>query len=1187
MSALFTKIVSMSVRPSALFALLVVFVLAGPVVVQAAWIDLGDDGVTTRVLESDGQRTVFEVIVGGFEAEELTIDGATYRRISLPREGHSLTAGEPDLPYVRRALLIPDDRAMAVRVLDEEHVDLPGLPIAPSKGNLLRTTDPAQVPYTFGDIYRADAAFPAQIVQADEPHILRDYRGQVIQANVFRYTPSTETLRVYTRLVIEVAPDGPGKVNVLERSRDLVKQDPQFAKLYADHFLNFQDFESTRYTPVAEEGGLLIIAYDSFLPYLQPLVQWKQQKGIPTQLVPVSVTGSSYTAIRSYIQDAYETDGIGYVLLVGDAAQIPKYGSNSDPEYSLIAGSDSYPDVFVGRFSAENPTQVTTQVNRTIAYERDQAAGSTWPQYGTGIASNEGPGHFGEYDYEHEDLIRADLLGYGYLDVDQLYGSASSSQVAAAINAGRGIVNYTGHGSSVSWVTTGFNVNDVNALTNTGQWPFIMSVACNNGTFDSSTCFAETWLRADSGGEPTGAIATYMSYISQSWEPPMYAQDEAADLLVADEMRTVGGLWFNGSCEMIDVTGTSGVNEFKNWTIFGDPSVCVRTKAAETMTIDHMGVLLIGMDSYDVTIAGVEGALCALYADGVLYGTATTNAAGVATVTMAESLSSVMTLTLTVTAYNKVTVIEDVDVLPPEGPYLVSETVSVLDGSGDADGILDSGETVDLTLQLENVGVEDATGVSAVLSTTDPYVTVTSSEAAYPDIAVSGLALGLDPFALAVSGAVPDGHRAELTVTIAADQGSWEETLLLPVQAPQLAVYGLQLNDAADGNADGGADAGETVTVSVYLANSGTGVSSVLTGALTSSDTGLVIQDADGSCGAIAPSETGVVGSFVISVLPECPQPSVIDLELQVAGAADFETTLTCELWIGGWFDDLETDRGWTAGASDDDATSGIWERVDPVVATYDGHTVQSGNDHTPGSGRYCYVTGNTMLPGVNGMENVDEGKTTLTTPVFELATAESATVSYWRWYSNSWGTDPDNDWWTVEVTADGETWVVLEQTQTTAAAWTQMTFELTEYVTLSNQIQLRFVAADEGFGSVVEAGVDDFLLDVAWPLGVAPVGEDVGTPRRLTLGANYPNPFNPKTTLSFDLPQAGPVDLAVYDITGRRVATLVDAELTAGRHTVTWLGRDQFGRQVASGIYFSRLIQGGEILTRKMTLLK
>ena len=78
----------------------------------------------------------------------------------------------------------------------------------------------------------APGAPPAAAVEADEPYILRDYRGLVFQSNVFQYLPESETLRVYTRMVIEVSAMGPGKINVLERQRPLTRQDPQFANLY-------------------------------------------------------------------------------------------------------------------------------------------------------------------------------------------------------------------------------------------------------------------------------------------------------------------------------------------------------------------------------------------------------------------------------------------------------------------------------------------------------------------------------------------------------------------------------------------------------------------------------------------------------------------------------------------------------------------------------------------------------------------------------------------------------------------------------------------------------------------------------------------------------------------------------------------------------------------------------------------
>ena len=82
---------------------------------------------------------------------------------------------------------------------------------------------------------------------------------------------------------------------------------------------------------------------------------------------------------------------------------------------------------------------------------------------------------------EHIDNIREDLLDYTYTIVDQIYDpTATSVMVTEAINDGRSIVNYCGHGSPTSWGTTGFNNNNVNTLTNDNMLPFICSVACNN-----------------------------------------------------------------------------------------------------------------------------------------------------------------------------------------------------------------------------------------------------------------------------------------------------------------------------------------------------------------------------------------------------------------------------------------------------------------------------------------------------------------------------------------------------------------------------------------------------------------------------------------------------------------------------------------------------------------------------------
>jgi len=93
--------------------------------------------------------------------------------------------------------------------------------------------------------------------------------------------------------------------------------------------------------------------------------------------------------------------------------------------------------------------------------------------------------------------------------------------------------------------------------------------------------------------------------------------------------------------------------------------------------------------------------------------------------------------------------------------------------------------------------------------------------------------------------------------------------------------------------------------------------------------------------------------------------------------------------------------------------------------------------------------------------------------------------------------------------------------------------------------------------------------------------------PEGYDLGQNYPNPFNPETRIAFALPSAGEIRLAIYNVLGREVRTLVSSHMEAGQHTAVWDSRDNAGAAAASGVYFYRLEAGGYSMTRKMMLLK
>ena len=531
--------------------------------------------VNVAVQESAPGNLTLQFTFGEYETAPVVIDGREYSEITLGKEPPRLLAGAPELPHACRSVIIPDDADMIIKVVSQEYVDLRDVDIVPSKGSLSRTVNPADVPYTFGAEYQADAFYPAQIVALGEPYILRDYRGVVVDVNPFQYNPVTRTLRVYSEITVELANVGAGVTNVLSKRPGTLSA--TFDQIYTHHFINY--VPESRYTPLDETGEMLIICYDAWLSNVQPLVDHKNAIGIPTTLVGVSTIGNNYTSIRNYIQNYYNAHDLAFVLLVGDGSQVDTpyaAGGSSDPTYSLVAGSDNYPDILVGRFSAETAAQVDTQVQRTIEYEQMPATEQDWFKRGVGIGSDEGPGDDNETDRQHIANIRTDLLNYDYTLVDGIYGSsATASQVTAAVNAGRGIINYCGHGSENAWTTTGFSSTNVNALVNDNMLPFIVSVACVNGYFDNYTCFAEAWLRATHNGEPTGAIGMYASSINQDWNPPMAAQDESVDLLCAEAYFSFGGLCYAGSCLMMDQYGTSGVNMFLTWHVFGDPSVRV------------------------------------------------------------------------------------------------------------------------------------------------------------------------------------------------------------------------------------------------------------------------------------------------------------------------------------------------------------------------------------------------------------------------------------------------------------------------------------------------------------------------------------------------------------------------------------------------------------------------------------
>ena len=876
-------------------------------IIMAETITLGNGQNGISVLSSTENETILEYTIGKFETLAVQIDNMTWHNVYLPGEGILENKGYPQLPVFNRSIIINDRSLMKIEILDVEYQDFE-LAVAPSKGIIYRNVNPDTVPYVFESIYQKDKFYPSNLGELSDPYILRDYRGITIKTYPFAYNAFTKTLRVYTHYKIRIYAEGEDNRNTISVPRNSITVD--FIPIYAHHFLNW---EQHRYTPVNDTfGKMLVICHSNFLSEMTNFVNWKNQKGIPTELIEFSTIGTTATQLQNYIQNRYLTDReIAYILLVGDLAYIPSptYGAGeSDPTYSLVAGNDAYPDIFVGRFSAESTTDVITQVNKVIHYERDLNSMDSWVQNAFGIGSSSGIGDDGEYDYQHIDNIKQLLIAYGYNTVDEIYyDSSTASQVTNAINAGRGFGNYCGHGSTINWDTTGFNINNVNALSNGYMTPFIMSVACLNGHFGSN-CFAEAWLRKSGGG----AIAFYGSSINQSWNPPMEAQDEVTNLLVAEAKTTIGGLFFNGCCSMIDVYGTEGVNIFRTWNIFGDPSLLVRTKTPTPMTVTHPATIYSGSASIIVS-TGISKALVSITYNNCIYGRGYTNAAGTVSINLINAPLGNLSYTITVTAFNCITYIGVINQIIPNIPWMTVSSVVYDDDNNDIPEYNESG-FFDVTFS--NVGSANASNVSCVLSCSTAGITITHDTITIPFLAANASTTVDNAFALSIADNIASGTEANFTITMTiSGYTPWTYEFFRIISAPALQFGNITIFDPT-GNNNGRLDPGETVTISLLLNNIGGSVSPSGTATMSCSDSGITINNGYAAFSSIPASGNSSL-SFNLTASSSLTIGTLITLNFNATAGAYTVNKLE-PITLGLILEDFETGNfnafGWTMG---------------------------------------------------------------------------------------------------------------------------------------------------------------------------------------------------------------------------------------------------------------------------------
>lgn len=332
---------------------------------------------------------------------------------------------------------------------------------------------------------------------------------------------------------------------------------------------------------------------------------------------------------------------------------------------------------------------------------------------------------------------------------------------------------------------------------------------------------------------------------------------------------------------------------------------------------------------------------------------------------------------------------------------------------------------------------------------------------------------------------------------------------------------------------------------------------------------------------------TDSVGKFSVPALLGETKFSVIASQWGFLAETSFVTivgnsvnTVNFQLTPNG-LDNFEIDRGWTVGSPQDSGNTGKWERAKPNAAVVGTDTLQPNKNHTA-NGTICFVTG-----ASSSITDYVDYRTTVTSPSFNPEGMTNLTLIYWA-YFNSRSSVKDDTLYVDLSNDNGKNWKTAQTVFGKQPFWKQYRVEMKNVLPVTDQMRVRFVAQDGGVSSVLDAAIDDVEFGDNLQLSVEKYSDLL--PWAYSLQQNFPNPFNPSTTIQFQIPSTGFVTLKVYDVLGKEIATLVNEQKSAGSYSVKFdaskLSRQNTGG-LASGVYFYKLQVGDFVETKKLMLTK
>ncbi|HTM57389.1 MAG TPA: C25 family cysteine peptidase [Candidatus Udaeobacter sp.] len=616
--------------------------------------------------------------------------------------------------------------------------------------------------------------------------------------------------------------------------------------------------------------------------------------------------------VRQFIRDAYQRWGVQYVLLGGDTDVLPAryafnlyyptgvgsyiatdlyyqcldgnwnangnsiYGEGYQDSTNTGDGADLMPEVWVGRAPASSVIQAQQFVDRTLQYEKTPVG-----DYENSVLffsevlfpQNWSPGMTTLLDGAQ---LTEDVLPYldanpaihyarlyeNYTDPRWKPGALQELKqtVVDSLNRGYNLAVHTGHGyrNVMSCGDDNLTNNDALGLTNGNRYCNLYSIDCTSNAINFP-CLGEAFLHASAGGAVTNIGSTDVDFPTTG----RYFQSAYFQLVFQDSVNTIGEAFAKQKYSFIGQSAGDNVNR---WTelvllLLGDPSLKVWTGRPRTLTVTSPDSVHLGDSTITVHVSigatAFANAQVTAYKAGDDFATAVTNASG--DVTLPFRPDSLGGITLTVSGYDCRPVQRTIPIAAVAGkPVLAAQAPAVDDGAGgtigNADGILDAGETVDLHVALRNNGGSTAPVAKGTLTSADPYVSITTPSLTYGAIASGALS---DPAAYRISipAAAPDQHEIPLTLSVLDGAGGHaNEKVQLVVHAPDLRSYWHTVTDLG-GNGNGRPDSAETVSEFIRLRNRGSGYAPAVSLVLRSLDGLAVITDSTATFGDFTPGQ--------------------------------------------------------------------------------------------------------------------------------------------------------------------------------------------------------------------------------------------------------------------------------------------------------------------------------------------